>query len=180
MFRFWNGGNKKNLRNNTNEASNYEIVNIENLGEVLANSIENSINTIIIIGGFVVLFSVINSMLDNTHFFDILSTIFSPILKLLGIPNNFYTGIFSGIVELTNGVSKICSISSKMISTNIIICSFLLGFGGLSILLQVLSITSKSNISIKPYVIGKLLHGTFSAFYTYLILQHSILFNFNL
>ena len=152
------------------------LVDIGNLGEVLGSSIKNSINTIVMIGGFVVLFSVINSMLDNTHFFDLLTTIFSPIFNLFGLSNSFCDSIFSGIIELTNGVSKVCNIPNKELSTNIIICAFLLGFGGFSILLQVLSITSKNNISIKPYIIGKLLHGCFAAFYTFIILQNSMIF----
>ena len=132
------------------------------------------------IGGFVVLFSVINSMLDNTHFFDILSNVFSPLFNIWGLSPEFCDSIFSGIIELTNGVSKVCAIPSKYLSVNIIICAFLLGFGGLSVLLQVLSIISKSNISVKPYIIGKILQAFFSAFYTYLIIQNSLIFNFNL
>ena len=179
VFRFWKS-NKTTKNTRYDATSNLGMVNVENLGEVLGSSIKNSINTIVMIGGFVVLFSVINSMLDNTHFFDILTAVFSPIFNLIGLPSNFCDSIFSGIIELTNGVSKVCAIPNKMISTNIIICAFLLGFGGLSVLLQVLSITSKSNISIKPYIIGKLLHACFAAFYTFLILQHSLIFNFNL
>lgn len=181
IFRFWKRESKKGHRNTRNDdITSPEIVNVENLGEVLGSSIKNSINTIVMIGGFVVLFSVINSMLDNTHFFDILTAIFSPIFNLIGLPTNFCDSIFSGIIELTNGVSKVCSLPNKAISTNIIICAFLLGFGGLSILLQVLSITSKNNISIKPYIIGKFLHACFAAIYTFLILENNIIFNFNL
>lgn len=132
------------------------------------------------IGGFVVLFSVINSMLDNTHFFDLLTTIFSPIFNLFGLSGSFCDSIFSGIIELTNGVSKVCAIPNKEISTNIIICAFLLGFGGISIMLQILSITSKAKISIKPYIIGKLLQGIFAAIYTYIFIYAIPFFNLNL
>ncbi len=168
LFRFWKV-KKENYRfekvyRYENKIDSFDI---QNLGEVLANSIKNAINTVVMIGGFVVLFSVINSMLDNTHFFDIVSGIFSPIFNLFGIPINYCESILSGIIELTNGVSKICVNTSSL---NIIICAFLLGFGGISVLLQVLSITSKSNISIKPYILGKILHGLFAAFYTSLFL----------
>lgn len=180
LFRFWKCKNFFKYRTYEDNSTINTIVNIDNLGEVLGNSIKNAINTIVMIGGFVVLFSVINSMLDNIHFFDILSNVFSPVLCSFGLSSEFCDGIFSGIIELTNGVSKICSIPNKKISINIILCAFLLGLGGLSILLQVLSITSKNNISIKPYIIGKVLHACFSAFYTFLILQHSMFFNFNI
>lgn len=156
------------------------LVSIDNLGEVLGNSIKNSVNTVVMIGGFVVLFSVINSMLDNTHLFYILSNIFAPLFNLLGLSSEFCNSIFSGIIELTNGISKVCSIPNKELSLNIIVCAFLLGLGGLSVLLQVLSITSRSNISIKPYIIGKILHACFAAFYTFLILQNSLIFNFDI
>ena len=68
----------------------------------------------------------------------------------------------------------------KAISFNIILCSFLLGFGGVSILLQVLSITSSSDISIKPYIIGKLMQGSFAALYTYLLLSNFTFLNFDI
>lgn len=140
----------------------------------------SSITTIVTIGGFVVLFSVIISILNNTKIFDILSLMFSPLLHNLNIPTSFVTGLFSGIIELTNGVSCISHIPFKMISLNIIICAFLLGFGGISILLQVLSITSSSDISIKPYVIGKLLQGLLAAFYTYLLLSNFSFLNYDI
>ena len=55
-----------------------------------------------------------------------------------------------------------------MISNQIIMCSILLGFGGLSVFLQVLSITSKSDLYIKTYVLGKFFQGIIAGFYTYI------------
>ena len=126
------------------------------------------------------LFSVVISILNNTKIFDVLSFMLSPLLSKLNIPTSFARGPFSGIVELTNGVSIIAKIPFKAISVNMIICAFLLGFGGISILLQVLSITSTSDISIKPYIIGKLMQGCFAAFYTYLLLQNFSFLNFDI
>ena len=126
------------------------------------------------------LFSVIISILNNTKIFEIITVVTAPLLDTLGIPTSFITGFFAGIVELTNGVSLIAKIPYKAISLNMIICAFLLGFGGISILLQVLSITSSSDISIKPYVIAKLMQGTFAALYTYFILANCTFLNFDI
>lgn len=119
-------------------------------------------------------------MLHNSHIFEVLSIIFYPICNSLGMDDKFVEGFFTGIVELTNGVKQICSIPCKNLSNVIILNSFLLGFGGFSVLLQVLSITSKSKISIKPYIIGKLLHGVLAAIYTFLILENTYIFNLNI
>ena len=86
----------------------------------------------------------------------------------------------AGIIELTNGISLVTSTATKTISINIILCAFLLGFGGISVLLQVLSIVSKSDLSIKKYIYGKLLQGIIAAIYTYILINMLPMFNLNL
>ncbi len=150
---------------------NTHNVTLKNLGEILANSINNSISTIFLIGGFVVIFSVIISILNKTHTLDLLSNLLKPILQIINIDIDFAKPLLSGIIELTNGVKQVSSIHIKAISQNVIICAFLLGFGGFSVLLQVFSIVSKTDLSIKKYIIGKFMQGIFASFYTFLALK---------
>lgn len=128
------------------------------------------------IGGFVTIFSVIISILQRTKILVMLSGIIS---NLFGFKQDLILGLFTGLIEFTNGLSIISKIHIKEISTNIIISSFILGFGGISIALQVLSIIAKSKLSIKKYMFGKFLHGLIAALYTFLVLLIPI-FNFNL
>lgn len=182
LFRFWkrNEDTKfKNSKQYINSVDNKKL-SFSNLGEVLSISIKNSISTIFSIGGFVVLFSVILSILDKSHVIAVLSNIINPFFDLIGINNDFSSGLINGFIELTNGVKQISAIPCKNISINIILCAFILGFGGISVLLQVFSIISKSDISIFPYFIGKLLQGFFSAIYTYLLISNFVIFNFDL
>ena len=104
-------------------------------------------------------------MLQTSHLLELIANIFS----FIGIPNFLSISILTGLIEVTNGLSFICN-QNININLQLPLCSFVLGFGGFSVLLQVLSITSKSKISIRPYFIGKLLQAFFSAFYTYLII----------
>lgn len=183
LFRFW----KKNIKSfsiskkhiSNNKTSMY--VSFSNLGEILTKSIINATNSILLIGGFVVIFSVILSMLKNSNLLYTISYLFKPLFKFFGIESeNFISSFVAGLIELTNGLKQLSIIPCKQISINIILCSFLLGFGGISIFFQVFSITSKSNISIKPYILGKFLHGIFAAFYTYIFINYFPIFNFNL
>ncbi len=180
IFRFWKFKDTENMYYKNSSKSNNENIAFSNLGEILSECIVNSVNTIVIIGGFVILFSVIISILKNSGLLQLTANLFYPIFNFLGINVNFVQGILSGIIELTNGLSWIVQIPTKSISTTIIISSFLLGFGGLSVLLQVLSIISKSDISIKPYFIGKLLHGVISAFLTYVFIHIFPIFNLDI
>ena len=143
-------------------------------------SITNATRTVVLIGGFVVIFSVIISIINSSGILSLLCTILEPLFMTLKINPEFSSGFISGIIELTNGVNIVSSIPEKVISINIVLCAFLLGFGGISVILQVFSIVSEANISIKPYIIGKLLQGLFAALYTYLLIQNFDFFNLDL
>ena len=162
IFRFW--------KKNTLSAFHFSLQNnndisFSNLGSVIATSISNATSTLFMIGGFVVLFSVIISIF---------------VFSFLHIPSSFISPMLIGFLEITNGISQISCIHIKAISINIIITSFVLGLGGISVLMQIFSIISQSDLSIKPYIIGKVLQGIISALYTYLIITIFPVFNFNL
>lgn len=150
------------------------------LGEILSSSIFSAIKTTLLIGGFVVLFSVVISILNNSNAFNALELVFAPLLKFFGINFQIFKGLLSGLVELTNGLAIISSIPIKSLTLTLTCCAFLLGFGGLSVLLQVLSIISKSGLSIKTYFLAKILQGIIAGFYTYILISNFSFFNFNL
>ena len=167
-----NMNNRLNKKNEIKENnSDSKTVTLKNLGEVLSISINNSISTILLIGGFVVIFSVIISILNKTHTLDLLSNLLKPVLQMFNMDIDFAKPLLSGILELTNGVKQVSAINIKAISQNIILCAFLLGFGGFSVLLQVFSIVSKTDLSMKKYVIGKFMQGILASIYTFLALK---------
>lgn len=174
IFRFWKRTNKEKRNSDTLETT----VTFNSLGEVLSKSILSAINSVILIGGFIVLFGIILSILQRTYIINILKNLFVPCFNLFNISTDLIVPILTGILELTNGVTTVSCIASRNLAINIIICAFLLGFGGISIMLQVLSIISKSDFSIKPYILGKLLQGTLAAFYTFAIINNFSYFSY--
>ena len=174
IFRFWKSKNKE--KRNTDVINNN--ITFNSLGEILSKSIISAINSVVLIGGFIILFGIILSILQKTSILNLLKIPLLPIFNLLNIKTEFIIPIFTGILELTNGLATISSIPNPNLAINIIISAFLLGFGGISIMLQVLSITSKSDISIKPYILGKLLQGLLAAFFTFLIINRFSYFDY--
>ena len=159
IFRFWKCNVKYSQTQNNSYVNIKNDISLSNLGGIIGSSISSSINTILLIGGFVVMFSVIISILQKSQLLNVLADCIHPLFNLLNIPSSFSSGFISGILELTNGLNIICNIPSKKLSINIIIASFLLGLGGISILLQVWSTIAKTDLSIKPYILGKLVHA---------------------
>lgn len=167
LFRNWKKNNDEISRNFFSNSKKDETISFSNLGEILGDSIKSSINLIMTIGGFIVLFSVIISIFNNLCIFDKLSSLFN----VFGIPKEILTPIFSGILEVTNGLKLSTSLQTKNLSLNIIISSIILGFGGISVMLQVYSVISKHGLSIKPYIYGKCLQAIFAGIYTFIALQ---------
>lgn len=166
FFRFWKKNKLDVNFRETHFNSKLSPIKISEIGEILGNAIKKSISSILSVGGFIVLFSVILSILENSGIFDILNIL----LYKFGIPEEVSSAIFTGIIEVTNGINLSSNIYSSLPTFSILLTSFLLGFGGISVLLQVYSIISKENISIKPYFLGKLLQGFLSTVFTFILL----------
>lgn len=152
FYTYKNDSLKKNMR-------------ISDFGEILGSSIKKSIGTILNIGGFIVFFSVVISILETSNIFNIILNV----IDKIGFNGEMLIGILKGIIELTNGAKAISLLGTTVI--NVCVLAFLIGFGGLSVLFQVYSIISKENISIKPYIYGKLLQGVLAFFYTLIFLN---------
>lgn len=138
-------------------------IDLRSIGKYFSESIQSAITSILSIGGIIIFFSVVTSIIKDSH---ILSGLFNYLPKNI---NLFFQNFLLGLLELTNGIFDFANLNSKYLSFNIIVCSFLLGFGGISVMLQTISIIREANISIRPYILGKIFQGCFASLYTYII-----------
>ena len=148
-----------------------------NFGTVLGDAVGNSVSTILAIGGFIVLFSVIIHLLSEIGAIGALTDVFAILLSPLGVDTIIIKGVLSGLFEITTGSGMISAALGIPIYQQLPAASFIIGWAGLSVHFQVLSIASKTDISIRPYLVGKLLQGIISAVYTWFGLK---LFYFDL
>jgi sporulation integral membrane protein YlbJ len=131
----------------------------KNIGNIIKDSVEGSIKTCFSIGGFVIIYSVIISIIKSNIIFDIAVKNLS---YFTGIENNLIQGTLLGVIEMTNGCYLISTTAADMYIKAIII-SFLLAFSGFSIISQVHSFTYKYDLSMKTYIIRKFVQGTIGA-----------------
>ena len=136
-----------------------------NLGSALKSALENGITVTLQIGAFIILFSIIMSIIKNNAY---ISIIFSSIEELLNLPNYSLYGVFLGSIEFTNGC-KLISTTTLSLPLQLSIVSFICSFSGLSVIAQISSFTSEYNISLKKYTFYKILQGIISFIITYFI-----------
>ena len=117
------------------------------------------------IGGFIILFSVIINVLIEIGFIALLSDFIYPVLSLLGMSKEMITALLSGFFEITTGSNMACNVEGTALIDKLAAVSLILGWAGISVHSQVYSIISKTDISIKPYLIGKMLQGILAAIY---------------
>ena len=112
------------------------------LGSAFSESVKESVNSILYVCGFVIFFA----------------TICSPFSHILG--DGILGSILKGILEVTNGIKS--TVINCDFPTNLPLISGLLGFGGICVLLQVMGISKEFQLSLKPYIFGKIHQGIIS------------------
>lgn len=119
-----------------------------NILQFLVSSIQNTCKTLVTLSSFIILFSVVISFIPQST------------------PNHL-KNLFLSLCEVT---SSCLFNSSELNKINIILVSFICGFSGLCIILQIFSICNKQKIKISRFIIFRFYIGILNAIYTFLLL----------
>jgi len=139
----------------------YEIT---NFGSSIKNAVQNGINTTLSIGGFIIIFSVVISLIKSNVY---LYVIFEHLEILFNLPAGTLYCLFLGSIEMTNGCSIISTLSLSL-PLKLSIISFLCSFSGLAVIAQVSSFVSETKINYGKYIFFKIIQGIFSFIITYI------------
>lgn len=122
------------------------------VGEIFSISLNNAISNMLTVCGAVLFFGVISQIVLS----------FVPLHGALA-------ALASGVMEFVTGSISVSHLDLPL-TQKLIVTAFIVGFAGLSVHLQVMAATVKYELSLVPYIIGKLLHGLVAAVYTYIYL----------
>lgn len=172
---FRNYGKEKLSKSNINIRTNFKnIISTRyssNIGffVMFGNAVVNGVNTLLAVGGFVIVFSVVFKVLSLFNIISLLATILSIPLSLFGVTKELCYAFIGGLFEITIGCSNISQVASASLSIKASLSSFLIGFSGLSILAQCCNFLAKTDIKTNLYILSKFLHGLFAAIFTFLL-----------
>ncbi|WP_416151059.1 sporulation integral membrane protein YlbJ [Salipaludibacillus sp. HK11] len=143
----------------------------EPFGKIMGDAVHSSIQTLLMIGGFMIFFAVLSQILEVINFSMLFRFIISIILNWMDMPKEFSSGIFAGLFEITIGSQRISEVNQASLLQQAIITSFILAFNGFSVQAQVASILAKTEIRFLPFFIARCLHGIISAILTFLLFK---------
>jgi sporulation integral membrane protein YlbJ len=112
--------------------------------DLLDQSIMNGFEVVTKIGGYIVLFSIL-----------------AQIIHTLGPDISFFKAVTMGLFEITTGISQICN-SNLDVSIKIVLVTVLTTFGGFSGIAQTKSVLGSQGLSIKSYILVKLMSAVIS------------------
>jgi len=141
------------------------------IGEILADAIRESTSTILLVGGFIIFFSVITHMFTVMH----INTILSNGISLLTggyLPPSGGNALIQGFWETTLG-SKAAVGAFTSLDARVGMLCFLMGWGGLSVFAQVASFTTSTDLRFFPFVLGRSLHAFLAFITSQILLRYS-------
>ncbi|UQD51597.1 sporulation integral membrane protein YlbJ [Bacillus methanolicus] len=139
------------------------------IGKLLGDAVMSSIQTLLMIGGFIILFSVINKLLFHLHITSFLANMVAFGLRVLQFPESLSIPLISGLFEITLGSQMTSQVQEATVLQQVMITSFILAFSGFSVQAQVASILAQTDIRFKPFFFSRILHGIFSSFFAFLL-----------
>lgn len=179
IMRFWGCKNDKN-KFSVNIISSHSSINpLKDMleyrkkdgrpfGMLMGDAVKNSMNLILMIGGFIILFSVITAVLKTSGILLLISKFICMLLPFLKLNPQAVSSLLIGLLEVTNGIKECALVDISLIS-KLILISFMIGFGGLSINAQVLSVIAGTNLKFGIYTVMKIFQGAAASIYTYFL-----------
>lgn len=138
------------------------------IGILMGDAVRDGMNTMLIVGGFIILYSVIIRILEVTNVIDFISSIICTKI-LFGTNKELINATLSGVIEMTNGCKNVADVQSVQLATKIAVVSLLIGWSGFSIHSQSMTMLSKTDINTKLYVLAKAFHGLFAFVYSFVL-----------
>ncbi|MCY8232720.1 sporulation integral membrane protein YlbJ [Priestia endophytica] len=138
------------------------------IGKLLGDAIMSSVQTLFMIGGFMIIFSVLNRLLYVTNITSLIGEGLGIIFSALELSTSLSLPFISGIFEITLGNQLISETHSPLFQ-QVMLASFVLAFSGLSVQAQVASLLADTDIRFSPFFMARILHAVFSVFLIFLL-----------
>lgn len=139
------------------------------IGKLLGDAVTSSIQTLLMVGGFIILFSVVNKLLYHLHITAALAKGVKILLSTLSFPTMLSIPFISGLFEITLGSQLTSHVQEASLLQKAMITSFILAFSGFSVQAQVASILAQTDIRFQPFFFARIIHGLFASLFAFLL-----------
>ncbi len=159
-----NNRNEKPNYYNKNNTSGEKLASKKNAENMLAKSMNDSILSVLLVGGYISIAFLVIDIFNSLNLFYPINFV----LSKLGLPNDLISSLTSGVLEVSKGCLNLANVELDKIII-LPVASFLIGFGGICVLLQATTFLKDAKINLKFYILQKITHGILSAIVCFLL-----------
>lgn len=138
------------------------------VGKLLGDAVRNSVNTLLVIGGFIIMFSVLVQVLGAVGVGGMLGRLIARVITVVGLDPSVAGSLVSGVFEITIGTQAASRASADLLSRTAA-AGAIIAWSGLSVHAQVASMTQGTGMRMGPYIFARFVHAWLAGLYTVLL-----------
>lgn len=135
-------------------------------GQVLGDSVRDSIETLLVVGGCIILFAVVIDVLGKIGVVGAASGAIAWVLHPLGVDRAAASAVVSGFFEITIG-TRAASQAAAPLLTRVVLCNAIIAWSGLSVFAQVATVVQGTGIRLGPYILARMIQAVLAAALTF-------------
>lgn len=140
------------------------------IGTMMADAVAKSAQTLSMIGGYIIFFSVLTQLLDLLGILDLIAGFLLFLLRPLGLNPSIGSAVATGFFEITLG-TKLCSEVNTNLQVQLLAASAILGWGGLSVHAQVASVIKDTDLKMPTFILARVLHAVLAPIFTLFLME---------
>ncbi|MEW6046458.1 MAG: nucleoside recognition domain-containing protein [Bacillota bacterium] len=141
-------------------------------GQVLGDAVKSAMTSMLLIGGTIMIFSVLLRVLARLGVVQALGHLAGAALAAVGLNPGLADAAVRGLFEITNG-TRTASQAQGALAERAAVASFIIGWSGASVHAQVAAVVQDTGIRLRPYIRARFLHGIFAAAITLVLMASS-------
>lgn len=140
------------------------------LGQLLGDAVKESVGTLSMIGGFIMTFAVFITVMEQVGLVRVISPGVQSLLRFCGLDPNLGQSLLHGILEIDLGAMAAAQAHAP-VNQRIILTGAIIGWSGLCVHGQVMSVVHDTDLRLAPYIMARVLHAVLAGLYTGLCLR---------
>lgn len=127
-------------------------------GQLMGDAVNDSIKTLWMICGFIMLFSTVVKIVDVVGLYPIIATPVGLLFRLVHIDPSLVKPFVTGLLEIDLGAGAVARAGAPLAQL-VAVAGAIIAWSGLSVHGQVASVLTGTDIRMRPYIIARMLHA---------------------
>lgn len=140
-------------------------------GKLMGDAVGDSVRTLWLICGFIMLFATIVRIIDVVHIYPLIAAPFELLFRVAHIDGSLVRATVAGLFEIDLGSVAAAKATTAGLVQQAAVAGAIIAWSGLSVHGQVASVLSGTDIRMGPYILARLLHAVLAFAATVLLMR---------